>query len=522
MIWLPALVLSLLASAAAAQSLTVPWLPADADPRAGELTAARADTLLVAAEEAQNAGNFWLAAWNATRVSSESRAVLVDTSLSTAQREFWETLAKRSRTQLGKSAQKLTVTETACLVAWWGVTPELSLHYAETMLDLRRRGDAAAEGLAFLAANPGHKLAGKAASLVRKADQPIRFAGGAHQSIFRVAAIVPLSGPYESYGRSILAGLILGAEEQNLRNLIPMRVVGYDSEGQAWTAARRCEEALAEGAGILVGAALSVPTLALTGIAGTKGVPLFSPVASEERVAEVSGLVFQTGLPELEQGRALARYAVRDLRLARIAVATNDGESGGYLAAGFREQAESWGAAVVSVETPAGARDFQAAVNQLRRESADGLLLPTDVAKAELWARALRRERYDVRILGSEVVDPQNLHADARKDFDGMVMAGLEYALPDGVFEKVDSLCQARFGFPADGFVRRGFLTGRILGMAIRVGVSSPAMMVESVSQRLVAAPDPEHPARNFVRWGDQHAQIPIYLVRRGSSVRVR
>jgi branched-chain amino acid transport system substrate-binding protein len=450
-----------------------------------------------------------------------SLRALADTSLTAGQRKSWESLSKRSRDLLSKSAKKLTALELACLAAWWGITPEISLGYSNAMLDLRRRDDAAAEALAFLAATPGHKQSGKAASIVRKANRPIRYSGGAHQTIFRIAAIVPLSGSYEVYGRSIHAGLVLGAEEENLRNLLPMRVVAYDSGGQAWVAGRQAELALSEGAGILVGAALSVPTMTLAGIADTKGVPLFSPAASEERVADLGAGVFQTGLSELEQGRALARYAVGELRLARIAVASDDGETEGNLAAGFRDQAKEWQSTIIPVQTPAGARDFQAAVNQLRRENVDGLLLPTDVAQAELWARALRREKYDVRLLGSETVDPQQMHADARKDFDGMVMAGLEYALPESVFERVDSLCQARFGFPADGFVRRGYLTGRIIGMAIRVGVSSPAMMIESVSQRVVATPDADHPARNFVRWGENQARVPIYLVRRGSSIRV-
>jgi branched-chain amino acid transport system substrate-binding protein len=522
MVWLPVLVLLLFALPAAAQPLSVPWLLADADPLAGVISAAAADTLLIEAAAANKDDNTWMASWNAMRVSRISHAALTDTGLSEDQRRQWEELWKRSRDLLGKTSRKMGALETACLTAWWGVTPELSLHYAEAMLDHRRIGDAAAEGLAFLAANPGHKQAGKAASLVRKGVEPVRYAGGASNSIFRVAAIVPLSGSYEMYGRSLLAGLIIGAEEQNRRNLIPVRIVAYDSEGNAWTAAHRAEQALNDGSGILVGAALSVPTLTLAGIAGAWGVPLFSPAASEERVAEIGDVVFQTGLCELEQGRALARYAVSALRLARIAIAGDEGETGSNLAAGFRDQAEAWEAVTIPVQTPAGARDFQAAVNQLRRENVDGLLLPTDVAEAELWARALRRQGYTLRLLGSEAVDPQNLHADARQDFEGMVMAGLEYALPEGVFEEVDSLCQARFGFAADGFVRRGFLTGRIIGMAIRVGVASPAMMVESVSQRLVVAPDEDHPARNFIRWGDNHAQVPIYMVSRNSSVRVR
>ena len=490
------------------------WTPG-ADDTLGVAAFATAESLLASAERRQKDKDDWSAAWAGARVL----AYCTDSSRAGDAEPQLAKLEERTRKLLAKSGESLSPEQLACLGAWWGAGPELSWAYAEAMSRAGRSHDAAAEALGFLARYPHHRRAKDAADLVRRGT-----AGGApglHQSVYHVAALLPLSGPYQGYGQSLAAGLTLALEWESSEIGRPIRLTVLNTRGEAWTAARAADQALHEGAGILVGEALSVPTLVVAGMANGHGVPLFSPAASEERVGEVGELIFQTGLSELEQGRALARYAIGELRLASIAVAIPPGDSLGNLAAGFAEQATAWGNGVIRVQSPGGTRDFRAAVDQLRRESVDGLLLPEERAEAELWMAAVRREGYPVRLLGSELLDPQALHEEVREGFEDAVLVGLEYALPDSIFAALDTASQERFGFEADAFVRRGYLTGRILGLALRVGIASPHMMQESVSQRLVESA-PGHPARRFVRWGEHEAVVPIYLVRRGELVRAR
>jgi ABC-type branched-subunit amino acid transport system substrate-binding protein len=425
--------------------------------------------------------------------------------------------------------------DAACAAAWGSPVAELSLRFARAMLDAHRPADAAAEALALLAADPGGRRSGEAAALLKSAARPSAPAGGVHHSVYNVAALVPLTGDYSAYGQSMLAGLRLALSEGGSAARPGVRLTPYDTGSEAWQAAVRARQALEAGAGVFVGEVLSVPTLVLVGASQAHGVPLLSPSATEESVGEGQPAVFQTGLAEAEQGRALARYAVRELHARRIAlaVAAGTGAAGaapdtalaagaGDFLVGFAVQARALQAAVIPVETPGGNRDARGAINELRRAQADAIVLPADPAQAEIWIAALGRERYDAKLLGSEALDPQNLHPDSQKDAEGMALVGLDYALPESVFARVDSLAHERYGLRADRFVRRGYLTGRLLAQALAGGAASPAMLTEALTHRALEPGAPGRPSRGFVRYPESEARVPIFLVRRGALVRVR
>ncbi len=419
---------------------------------------------------------------------------------------------------LRDTAARLSAAEAAAAAAYAGPQADLSLRFARAMLEAGRPGDAAAEALAGLAADPGGPRAKEALALLKGVSAAPRHAGGVHHSVYRAATFLPSSGEYASYGRSLYAGLRLALDEANAADRLAVRLRHYDTGGEAWRAAATAQQALADGAGIFIGDVLSVPTLVLAGASQAHGIPLLSPSATEESVGEAGPAVFQTGLSEAEQGRVLARYAVRELRAQRVAITPETGD----LAAGFAEQAVALGAAVVRVATPQGSRDARGAVSELRRAQADALLLPADPGQAEIWIFALARERYTAKLLGSEALDVASLHPDAQREAEGLALVGMDYALPESAFARLDSLVRRTYGFPADRFVRRGYLTGRLLASTLRAGAASPAMVAEALAQRVLVPPDPARPARGFVGYPESEARVPVYLVRRGALVRVR
>ena len=259
------------------------WTPEMGSPPAIS-SGAQLDSLLAAAEAALESGDAWSASWNAAYIENSMSAGSAgeDGAGNGGTAEVRKRLEKLHE----KAGPLLHPSQVASIIAWWGNSPSRSLMYAHAMARENRRDDAAAEGMAFLASYPSHEGAEDAAEWVQRANEPMQFAGGGHQTVFRVAAILPLTGPYDLTGKSILAGVTLAIEEHNLTAAVPIRIVSYDGAGEAWTTARRAEEAIADGAGVLVGAVLDAPTLTLAGIAQAKGVPLFSPAATEHRLAD--------------------------------------------------------------------------------------------------------------------------------------------------------------------------------------------------------------------------------------------
>src|SRR5262249_8079518 len=143
------------------------------------------------------------------------------------------------------------------------------------------------------------------------AQEAIRIAPGATHSVFHVSYLIPQAGDYEAYGRSLGAGLEIAVAEYNAHAPLPIRLTGYETEGEGWLAAREGVRARESGAGLRVGDVLTAPTLVLAGLANQTGVPLLSPSATDPRVGATGPFVFQTGAPAEAQARALARYAVQ-------------------------------------------------------------------------------------------------------------------------------------------------------------------------------------------------------------------
>jgi ABC-type branched-subunit amino acid transport system substrate-binding protein len=454
------------------------------------------------------------------------------------------TLARRAAEASGRAREKesrrladrqrewtrdLFPEEAACAAAWCGITPELSLQYARRTAELGHGDDAAAEALSLLAADGvTAKARADAASLLASVARTSstrlpRGGGGVHASVYRVAAVLPLSGDYGVYGRSLLAGLRLALEDSLApRGALPVRVEEYDAHADPVAAAAAAREALDAGSGIVVGEALSLPTFVLAGICRERGVALLSPSATDERIGELGPLVLQTGLSRAAQAWALAEHVAGEAGVGHTAVPEPRDADAAEFATAFRAAAESLGMETVEATTPSGRRDAPRAIDALRNGGAEALLLPAEAGAAELWLAGLGKVPTSLRLLASEALDVASLSAEARSRLEGLTLVGLEYALPESVFVQVDAAAQARFGVAADRFVRRGYLTGRAIARALRQRAASPAQLAAALVPSGPQAVRTGGASRHFVVFSAAEAAIPILVWRRGKLVRVR
>ena len=407
----------------------------------------------------------------------------------------------------------LSAAEAACLGGWFGPDQNLELRYVRALYEKGRAGEAQAQALALLARTGAGKRAKEVLELLGRAPEAssLGVAAGATQSVFHVALLAPQSGDYEAYGRSLRAGLALALAEHNAGSALPIRLSSYDTEAEGWRAVREGRRALDAGAGILVGDVLTLPTLVLAGMASERGVPLLSPSATDPMVGAASPNVFQTGASAGEQATALARYATHEKHFTAIAVPATLESS--FRAAFEAEATRGW-AKVFTLTGATGLRDMRAIAGDLREQGADALLLPAEPVLAELWVAGLAREKVLLPLLATEAIDPQGFRPDTRVLLENMTVVSSDYALPPAVFARVDSLARAWYGVEADRFVRRGYLTGRVIATAIAGGADSPATLTAALRRR--SGP------LAFVHYEETEATLPILVVRRGALLRAR
>ena len=111
----------------------------------------------------------------------------------------------------------------------------------------------------------------------------------AGQDAVKIAVILPLSGPNQAYGRRILDGVALAADELNNGPGIdgrPVELLTYDTQSNPDTAAERVREAVRDGAVAAVAGYNSTELDAMDGVLRRRRLPAITPMATIDGLTE--------------------------------------------------------------------------------------------------------------------------------------------------------------------------------------------------------------------------------------------
>ncbi len=197
----------------------------------------------------------------------------------------------------------------------------------------------------------------RARLLARASDR----AGAAEATL---GLVLPLSGPYERIGESILRGFVLAsgiyAEPPS-----QLRLLVRDSGGDAERAASATRELVAAGVAAVVGPVRSSEALAAAPVAEAARVPLIS-FARRDDVADLGEFVFRLGLTPGDQAGALARFCAEQRACRRFAILYPEDEYGTSFKNRFWDAVEANGGSVVAIESyKPGSVDWQSEIKRL-------------------------------------------------------------------------------------------------------------------------------------------------------------
>jgi ABC-type branched-subunit amino acid transport system substrate-binding protein len=233
-----------------------------------------------------------------------------------------------------------------------------------------------------------------------------RLAGGVGPG--PVGVICPLTGRYAVFGNAFADGAQLALDHvealtrDTVRVALPLELRIEDSEGDpvaaALAARRLCD---AGGCVAMIGALLSDPTATVALVCDRYGVPLVSPTATHDRLAELGEWVFQTNQTDVFETEVLTQLAVRVLLKRRFAVlhpADNEGERS---AERFAAAVTAWGGEVVArAAFPLEATDFREPIGVIRRARPEVVYVPATVDQMVLLGPQLDFYRAGALVLG--------------------------------------------------------------------------------------------------------------------------
>ena len=181
-----------------------------------------------------------------------------------------------------------------------------------------------------------------------------------------IGTISPNTGSLAAYGTGIITGVELAVEEINAAGGIlgrQVEVITTDDQGDPTECLNAFNSLVAEGVGLIIGAATSGCTSAITEAANEEGICLLAPTATADSVTTEDDYIFRACYADSFQGAIAAAYAKKAgyTKVGVVYCAADVYSKGLYDS--FSAACEGYGVEVAAVESTASL-DVQDYTNQ--------------------------------------------------------------------------------------------------------------------------------------------------------------
>ena len=260
------------------------------------------------------------------------------------------------------------------------------LLYQMGLRQIADKNDAAAlTALSELTARfPGHEYATDAARLIEE----IKHTAGYQPGL--VGCLLPLTGPYKSYGQRVLRGIELAVSMTGGTSTDPLlHLIIKDSGSDPEKAVAGVKELVNAGVAAIIG------PMAMADVASRQAQLSQVPIvvfSQKDQITEIGDYVLRNFLTSKMQVKALAAYAFDRLEIKKVAILYPQEKYGSTFMQLFWDEVLAYGGQIVGVESyDPGQTDFADAVKKLA-----GLYYePSNALKEELEQYLLIAEAKD-------------------------------------------------------------------------------------------------------------------------------
>lgn len=252
-------------------------------------------------------------------------------------------------------------------------------------------------------------------------------AASADQLTVKIGSANPLTGPFAHWGRDADNGVQLAIEEANAAGVtlggqkVKFEVVSEDDQADPKAATQVAQRFIDSGVVAVVGHLTSGAAIPASRIYNDAGVPMVAgSVTSPKFTQQGYNNTFRIIANDLQQGQALAKFAVGQLKAQRIAVIDDRTTYGQGLADDFAKSVEAAGGKVVKREyTTNSATDFMAILTSLKAQNPDLIFYGGMDAQAGPMVKQLRKLGMKAAFMGADGVNTPEFAKLAGKDAEG-------------------------------------------------------------------------------------------------------
>ena len=181
-----------------------------------------------------------------------------------------------------------------------------------------------------------------------------------------ILILAPLSGSHSDLGNYMVQGVLLYSD--NLKNKAQLQII--DDRADPSTALKKVKQALARDSVVAVIGPLlsaSAATVAAWMSEKTPQIPLITPTATDDGIAEMGRNIFQLNVSSARLASSIAEYAINCLKINEFAIMAPYGDYGSLMADEFQRAVERKGGVILATQNYAeGLADYQNEFKLLR------------------------------------------------------------------------------------------------------------------------------------------------------------
>jgi branched-chain amino acid transport system substrate-binding protein len=247
------------------------------------------------------------------------------------------------------------------------------------------------------------------------------------QTKIRLGVIGPLTGDFAFGGQFQLNGARLKAEEVNARKEgITVEIIAEDDQSKCDVAVAAARKLITrDRVDAILGAWQSTCTLAILPITMQAEVPQYTTSVAAGITQRGSKWIFRVALPTKILNRSSLEYAVKTMKIDRIAIFTSNEEVGKSIARDSAEILTSLGVTPVATEEwTRGDKDFTGQLGRIKASGARAIIAGTGFTDMAIIARQVRELGLNVQLIGGDAIggNPKFLEL-AGADADGMIFS---------------------------------------------------------------------------------------------------
>ena len=275
------------------------------------------------------------------------------------------------------------------------------------------------------------------------------------------------------YGRNVKNGLTLALDQVNEGQGIngkKLDIVFEDDASDEKVAAKKANSLIKQGVPIIIGGVTSPVALSVAPVCQAAKVVFLSPSASSPKLSGAGNYIFRNYPSDTLEGKIMANYAVRHMRIRSVAVLYINNEYGQGLMDVFNETFTRQGGEITMQKSFAqGDTNFVDLVKEVKSRPSDAVYIIGYYSEIAGIVHELKKQKVESKIISVEGVAQPIILEIASDDAEGLVYPQPPYS-PDSndpAIQKFVSSYKAKFGTKPDIDAAFAYDALRIVAKAI-------------------------------------------------------